>query len=452
MTVPGERGVPARALVISLGSLLIPVLGVAAAPEWAQDEQGVLIWLSALIPAFLLAYYRGLRGVALALAGAMALLAVTQVALLTLGLAAPDWPWLLAVVILYLGICIALGVVAELLHRERAAAEQLALNDPLSGLPNRRYAELTLDARFAAAVRGQALVVVLFDLDHFKAINDQHGHEAGDTTLRAFAEVLKRNTRRMNLSARFGGEEFIGILADGDLEGATVFAERIRQQTQAIQFPWGPVTVSAGVAAYEDGMGSHEVLVASADRALYAAKRGGRNRVSTAVPAVAAPIAGSQPAPAATAPVAGTKTVLIVDDDPNVLRAVGRLLESAAYRVEKAEDPNEVIARFQRAGPPPDVLLTDVMMPRMSGLTLADHVVQLRPDLRVVYMSGYLQRPVSWHGFPGAVVSFVGKPIEREELLTAVRAVLERRELPEPGQPQHSRATLSAGGESPWMC
>ena len=84
------RPVPIRALVLSLGSLAVPVAAVVVFPEWAQDEQGVLIWLTSLVPAFLLAYYRGLRGVALAVAGGMAVLSLTQVVVLLLGETAPN--------------------------------------------------------------------------------------------------------------------------------------------------------------------------------------------------------------------------------------------------------------------------------------------------------------------------------------------------------------------------
>ncbi len=168
------------------------------------------------MPAFLLAYYRGLRGVALALAGGMAVLALTQVAVLVLGKTAPNWYLLLAVVAVYVGVCIGIAVFAEILHRERRAAEQMALVDVLTGLPNRRHAEITLDAHFAAAERGIPLSVVMFDLDRFKEVNDRHGHDVGDAALRAFADVLRSNTRRMNLCARFGGEEFIVVLGNSE--------------------------------------------------------------------------------------------------------------------------------------------------------------------------------------------------------------------------------------------
>jgi diguanylate cyclase (GGDEF)-like protein len=395
-------------------------------PSWVQEDQGMLIWMIALVPAFLLSYYRGLRGVALALAGAMAVLSLTQVGVLLLGINAPDWKLLLTVVTVLVAVCIALAAVSELLHRERRAAEAMALMDALTGLPNRRQAELTLDAQFAAAVRGRKVAVVLYDLDRFKRINDEHGHDAGDAVLRAFADVLRSNTRRMDVTARFGGEEFLSIVGDCDLSDAVRFADRVLDQTRALTVAGGGITVSAGVAAYDDGMGSHEVLVAAADRALYQAKEAGRDRT-----VVAERIEGARPAPrpavaaAALGAPRGTESVVLIDDDPDVLRAVERMLRVAGYQVEASDDPEQVLSRFQRA-PVPQLLVTDIVMPRMSGLTLADRLLAQMRELRVVYLSGYLQQDVAWAGLPGSVVGFVPKPVELKDFLATVREVLDR--------------------------
>lgn len=417
------RSVPLRALLISAASLAVPVLGVIAFPDWVQEEQGMLVWMTSLVPAFLLAYYRGVTGVALALAGGMAVLSLTQVAVLALGLSAPDWKLLFTVVTAYVGVCVALAAVAELLHRERRAAEALALLDALTGLPNRRHAEMTLDAQFAAAVRGRRLVVVLFDLDRFKRVNDEQGHDAGDAVLRGFADVLRRNTRRMDLTARFGGEEFLSIWGDCEMGDAVRFADRVRAETRALG-----VTVSAGVAAFDQGMGSHEVLVAAADRALYAAKDGGRDRTVKAErfgggrPALR-PIAGVA-AQSLGAP-RGSERVILIDDDPDVLRSLQRMLKVAGYQVEATDDPDAVLRRFEE-GPAPGLLITDIVMARMSGLTLVDRLLAHEPRLRVVYLSGYLQKDVAWAGLPGAVAGFIPKPVELKEFLTVVREVLDR--------------------------
>ena len=429
-----QRPVPLRALILSLTALAVPVVSALAFPA-VQAEQGLLIWMAALVPAFLLAYYRGLKGVAVALAAGMAVLSLTQVALVASGLPSPNWTWLLVVVAVYIGICMALAAFAEVLHRERAAAQAAALSDTLTGLPNRRHAEVILDAQFAAATRGGTFSVALFDLDRFKRINDEHGHKAGDEALRGFGATLRATTRRMDLSARFGGEEFISVLVGTKTDDAVRFAERVRGAMAAREFPWGRVTVSAGVAQYQDGMGSWEVLVAAADGALYQAKEAGRDRVhvvetaghrSMAVAALETEM--SLPAPA------GHETVVVVDDDPDVLRGMVRILESAGYRVDGTADPHHVVRRFTDDHPP-DLLVTDVMMPAMNGLILAAEIVRRHPRLRVVYVSGYLQREVSWAGLPGSVVGFVQKPAEVTEFLGIVRQVLDQQPEGKPARP-----------------
>ncbi|GBD33046.1 putative diguanylate cyclase YegE [bacterium HR33] len=426
MTFP-SRTVPARIVGISLASLAVPLVTALAAPDWLAEEEGLLIWLWAFAPAFLFAYYRGLRGVALALAAGMATLSLAHVELILLESTPPNWNLLFAAVSAYLAACVGAGIVAEMLHRERAKAERLALVDQLTGLPNRRHAELTLDAQFAAAGRGQKLAVVLFDLDLFKQINDRHGHKAGDAVLRIFGQILRRNTRRMDLSARFGGEEFITVLSDCDPGGAELFAQRVQRELREARFGWGSVTVSAGIAFYEEGMGSYEVLVAAADRALYAAKHAGRDRIEVyRPPKVAAVAQGARPASERGEP-RRSASIVVIDDDLDVLRAVTRLLQRAGYRVEGTDDPQRVIALYRDGQTRPDLLITDVMMPRMNGLTLVDSVLRLDPGVRVVYLSGYLQEEARWAGLPGAASAFVGKPVEAERLIAAVREMLERK-------------------------
>ncbi|MEX2583856.1 MAG: sensor domain-containing diguanylate cyclase [Gemmatimonadota bacterium] len=160
------------------------------------------------------------------------------------------------------------------LHTE---VRRLSLTDPLVQLPNRRQLDLFLERECAAAVRGRPLAMVLYDLDHFKRYNDEHGHRAGDLALIRFAEILRAETRAMNLAVRFGGEEFAAVLAGSDLKGAAAHAERVRRRVQE-SFD-GELTVSGGVAEWGPGMESAVDLIVAADRALYRAKLDGRNRV-----------------------------------------------------------------------------------------------------------------------------------------------------------------------------
>ena len=272
----GKPAIPTRALYLSFAALAVPVIATFQFPQSAVEYE-LLLWLLALVPAFLLAYYRGWTGVAIAMLIGMVVLATVQVLVLVVGIRT-HWLFLLAVVSAYIAIGLTVGFVSELLHQERARAERLALLDDLTQMPNRRLAEIFLEKAFAAAQRGRGLVVVLFDLDRFKRYNDRHGHAAGDEALRAFVRVLESRTRRMDLSARYGGEEFVTILTSTDTRGALRFAETVREALEEA-VPDRPFTVSAGVAEYSDDMTTVHDLMAAADRALYRAKDGGRDRV-----------------------------------------------------------------------------------------------------------------------------------------------------------------------------
>ena len=164
-----------------------------------------------------------------------------------------------------------------LLHEE---VRRLSLTDPLVQLPNRRQLDFFLEKEFAAAQRGRPLCFVLFDLDRFKDYNDAHGHQAGDQALIHFADVLRMETRAMNLAARYGGEEFAAVLSETSKAAALGYAQRVRRRLSTEVA--GVLTVSAGVAVYDESMALASELVAAADRALYRAKEEGRNRVCLA--------------------------------------------------------------------------------------------------------------------------------------------------------------------------
>jgi diguanylate cyclase (GGDEF)-like protein len=275
------RHIPLRALWFSFAALSIPVSVAVFFPAWASADSGLLIWLTALVPAFLLTYYRGWQGASLALAMGMAALALTQVTLLLAGIHVQNWGLLSGIVFVYLATSLGIGWVTELLHVERRRAERLALMDPLTGMPNRRHSVVFVEAAFAAAKRGIPLTVVLFDVDRFKEFNDTRGHLAGDDALKRIAKVLAGSTRKMNLTARWGGEEFLSMLSDTPLEGGRIFAERVLSEIHQA-FPDGSITLSAGLARYTDGMDTPARLLAAADEAMYEAKAAGGDCVRMA--------------------------------------------------------------------------------------------------------------------------------------------------------------------------
>jgi diguanylate cyclase (GGDEF)-like protein len=161
-----------------------------------------------------------------------------------------------------------------------AAYERLAVTDRLTGLSNRRGAEQVAKREIVRVRRFSApLSFVVFDVDHFKSINDTHGHGAGDQVLQKIGRAIASQLRETDLAARWGGEEFLVLLPNTGLEAAQICADRIRRGVAALAMPYGgTVTISGGVAQLLPNETLHEVI-SRADVQLYAAKTGGRNRI-----------------------------------------------------------------------------------------------------------------------------------------------------------------------------
>jgi diguanylate cyclase (GGDEF)-like protein len=163
-------------------------------------------------------------------------------------------------------------------------AIEAAIHDALTGLHNRRAFNENLERSVARQDRqGGTFALLLLDIDHFKKLNDTFGHPAGDAALRNTAQLLERHLRKSDLAARYGGEEFAVILASTDRAGGAHLAEKVRSTVEGGQLVFDgarlSVTVSVGVAVWPDDGRDAAALVAAADRALYAAKQSGRNRV-----------------------------------------------------------------------------------------------------------------------------------------------------------------------------
>jgi diguanylate cyclase (GGDEF)-like protein len=188
----------------------------------------------------------------------------------------------LAVIALAAVLLLALSLLVVRQRRTSVAMRSLALTDELTGLPNRRDVLARL-AHWLARPGAPVCAVLLADLDHFKRINDQHGHLIGDEVLRAVAVRLTDSVREPVVVGRLGGEEFLVVLPGSGLEAARQVAERIREQIAEIDttrwFEGAPLTVSVGVAARDPAGDSVSNMLRRADGALYDAKRAGRNRV-----------------------------------------------------------------------------------------------------------------------------------------------------------------------------
>jgi len=199
-----------------------------------------------------------------------------------------------------LAVLIALVLVRQLLTFERNRALYRTLNelyaqmswnaatDPLTGIVNHGYFMERLEIELQRSQRyGRSLALLFLDLDHFKLVNDTYGHHIGDEVLKAFARTLQNGVRECDLVGRYGGEEFIVLLPETELDQARNLALRLRQALTTMELPdasMSPVTMSCGIAAYPGNADTMEALLAEADRAMYRAKEAGRDRVVTAGP------------------------------------------------------------------------------------------------------------------------------------------------------------------------
>ena len=173
------------------------------------------------------------------------------------------------------------------LKRSNERLREISNTDHLTGLHNRRYLMESLAREMDRVQRKKSvLTLVMFDVDHFKRINDTYGHQSGDAVLQAVAEAARFGLRLYDVAARYGGEEFVLVLPETPLAGGMVVAERLRKRVEAISSPppldQATVTVSLGVASNSSPeVTDIETLLQQADVALFQAKRNGRNRVET---------------------------------------------------------------------------------------------------------------------------------------------------------------------------
>jgi two-component system cell cycle response regulator len=175
---------------------------------------------------------------------------------------------------------------ADRLRHNVQLSLEMAITDQLTGLHNRRYMSRHLDTLVSGAQKsGKPLAFLILDIDHFKAVNDTHGHDIGDEVLHEFANRISANVRGIDLACRFGGEEFVVVMPDTDMDFASSVAERLRKSVETNPFVISRapgklnITISIGIAASLRQGDTAEALLHRADQALYRAKREGRNRV-----------------------------------------------------------------------------------------------------------------------------------------------------------------------------
>ena len=298
----------AQALRWAGAYLPLAALALLAAPVpvdkgWFPNVGNLLLLLANLlaIAALLLAWRRGGRHAGMMLLAWIPLVVVSTARALQLSAGAPLKPWLeygLPLVLAFTAVVLMLGMADRMraFRRERDRAQLEAERDPLTGVFNRAGIKRRLDWALAATQSEyQPLAVLFLDIDHFKPINDEHGHAVGDACLGALVRVIIAELQYGDQVGRLGGEEFLLVLPGADRRRAQDTAEHIRRSVESrcreiAGVPLG-MTVSIGVAEsrYGDNVAD---IIARADAAMYTAKRGGRNRVASAGPAAEPATAG----------------------------------------------------------------------------------------------------------------------------------------------------------------
>jgi len=167
------------------------------------------------------------------------------------------------------------------LEKANTELETLATTDGLTGLKNHRAFQERLSEEVTRSQRyGTPLSMIMLDVDRFKQYNDTFGHPAGDKVLKSVARILQNCARSTDLAARYGGEEFVILLPETDIEGASIFAERLRLSIESHSWPIRKITASCGAAAFRPNEESGAEMISRADKMLYRSKSAGRNRVS----------------------------------------------------------------------------------------------------------------------------------------------------------------------------
>jgi diguanylate cyclase (GGDEF)-like protein len=173
-------------------------------------------------------------------------------------------------------------VIAREQRRARDAAIRLSTVDPLTSLFNRTFFFAAVEREIARSTRsGRGFCLLMMDLDELKTINDVQGHFVGDRVLNAVGDVIRDGVRRIDIAARYGGDEFVVLLPETESSGAYVVAEKIRMGVAELDVPGTDMktSLSVGVVSYPDDGRTSDELMISADQAMYASKRSGKNRV-----------------------------------------------------------------------------------------------------------------------------------------------------------------------------
>jgi two-component system, cell cycle response regulator len=305
------------------------------------------------------------------------------------------------------------AVLAQLAHATERRLE--GREDGLTGLPNRIAFMDALERTIPLAQRNnQPLALAMIDLDHFKSVNDSHGHAAGDEVLRVCAQTIGKMLRSSDYVARWGGEELCAFFPDTSAQGAVRAMEKALAAVRALEFRSGAaifgITFSSGVAALQHG-GTVVDLLEEADRLLYVAKASGRNRIIS-------------PADEADPP---KPRALLVEDDLAVASAVKRLLEREGFDVAHFADGTGVVSATQAEHF--TIAIIDLDLPVIGGFDLVKKMrtMATAAKLPILFLTGSDEEDDIVRGFEVGANDYLVKPFHARELIARITRLLPKR-------------------------
>jgi diguanylate cyclase (GGDEF)-like protein/putative nucleotidyltransferase with HDIG domain len=317
----------------------------------------------------------------------------------------------------------------------------LATRDHLTSVFNRIRLEDELERTWLMSRRyGLSMAVIIVDIDNFKTMNDSYGHTVGDEILRDFALLMKHVGRASDVVARYGGDEFVVILPRAEEAEALTYGERfvhsLRQHVFCNSTLRLNLTASVGIATSlnRTAPATSDELLRQADRALFMAKRSGRNRICIWPAKTYAAIEAQEQAKAGKpeakdADARGRDHIVVVDDEPSIRELVRMMLVKDGHEVSAFGDAASAIEAIKSSPGRCDVLLTDLALPGKSGIDLLHDVTRLDDSIIKIVMTGYATVDAAVNCLREGAYDFIQKPVRHAQLSALVKRAMEYRWL-----------------------
>ncbi len=323
--------------------------------------------------------------------------------------------------------------------------QQKAVSDSFTGLYNRNYLERRLrDVWQEQTTEKQPFAVVMIDLDHFKHVNDYHGHAAGDQVLIEFAGLILSSARQTDVVARYGGDELVVLLPNADAEQAVACARRFVDAVNSHIFCRNTInlqlTSSVGVAINTaPGIETEKDLLSSADKAMYMAKEKGGGRVVSAWDVAPSVVLLKQeqktgddeeePPQDQRGRYTDRGRILIIDDDKNTCSTFSQVLQHKGFQVDSEFSPSDALKHLREDPDAYDVAMVDLHMPQMNGIQVLDQLRTVAPAVVSLVVAGLAAEDEVEAALESGAFDFIRKPVNFTNMEFALQRAVQHRRL-----------------------